>query len=155
MVPINLRKGSFVNVVDQKDGKQYRSKVARTNGNRVQVHFVSWNKSHDEWLTMDGPRLKVPSKSEVNRARSLEPLPEACRGDRTSAEVEIDSVHDRLFSSQPDPRAEPMPNKYSPRINNKKRARDPNSLPRDEAPPKRTIFHLQGRPILQNEATSP
>ena len=155
MSPITLRKGSFVNVVDQKDGKLYRCKVARTNGNRVLVHFVGWNKSHDEWLTMNDPRLRVPSKSEVNRASSLEPLPITNRGDRTSAEVEIDSLHDRLCSSQPDPRAEPLLNKTSPRNVNKKRGRDPNSLPRDEAPPKRTIFHLQGRPILRDEATSP
>ena len=150
-----LKKNSIVNVIDKKDGRIYKCKVIKTSNDQVRVHFIGWNKSHDEWIARNDPRITVNPSNVAIRARSMEPFPSGAIGDRTSAEVEIDNLHERLFSSQPD-HSLVQKQQVSGHITNK-RGRDPNSTPRDEAPAKsrRTFFHIQGQPILHDEASSP
>ena len=141
-------------VTDKKDGKLYECKVLKTSANRVKVHYVGWNRSRDEWLQSDDPRIKLATVKGPNRASSLEPNARASHSDRTSAEVEIDNLHDRLCSSQPNPR-DLGEQQTSERAKSRKRNRDPDSIPRDEVPPKRSFFHVEGQPILVDEASSP
>ena len=149
-----LKKGTTVKVTDKKDGKLYECKVLKTSANRIKVHYVGWNRSRDEWLQSDDPRIKLATVKGPNRASSLEPNARATHSDRTSAEVEIDNLHDRLCSSQPNPQ-DVGEQKTSERAKSRKRNRDPDSIPHDEAPPKRSFFHIEGRPILVDEASSP
>ena len=143
-----------MNVTDKKDGKLYECKILKTSANRIRVHYVGWNKSRDEWLKSDDPRIKLTTVRGPNRAGSLEPDTRAAHSDRTSTEVEIDNLHDRLCSSQPNPR-DLGEQQTSEQTKSRKRNRDPDSIPRDEVPPKRSFFHVEGQPILVDEASSP
>ena len=60
--------GQNINVADEVDNKVRECKI--TNINREQetvlIHYVGWNKSHDEWIRYDSVRIIESSSEEQN-----------------------------------------------------------------------------------------
>ena len=59
---------SKIYVIDQSDNKPYECKIvgADVSNQKVKIHFVGWNDSHDEWLPMSSDRIiDDPSNSSL------------------------------------------------------------------------------------------
>ena len=69
--------GESLYVLDKTDQKPYLCKIAEVNGNldKIRVHFVNWNSSHDEWLDVLSERIvDAPSLVSQSAGTSETPL---------------------------------------------------------------------------------
>ena len=116
-----MKQHDRIKVRDKKDGLIYDCKAVRVTVKRVLVHYVGWNKSRDEWLSLDDPRI-VSGSAGGSRAISLEPRVVSPHG-RNSAEKQIDELYS-IICSQPVGSATQLPTKQ-PAGNKRKRSEEP------------------------------
>ena len=63
-----VKLGNRAHVWDKKDLQFYECTVVSTDKDRIKVHFISWNKKHDEWLPLDSPRRSFENVMEMSDA---------------------------------------------------------------------------------------
>ena len=63
MANLAVKVGDKLHVRDKKDSQFYRCTVVSIDNEKIKIHFIGWNKKHDEWFRLDSCRIRVEGAS--------------------------------------------------------------------------------------------
>jgi hypothetical protein len=84
-----LAVGGTLSVQQSGAGGWHEAKVLKLEAGRVRIHYLGWNKRHDEWVNA-GPRLKLSKLAAADKPVARPDLPEAPAAGEPAADAKLE-----------------------------------------------------------------